>query len=91
MTTREQVVYAMQRALIPLPDGRTVLVAKGSHWHEDDQIVKAHPAMFSTDPRWGLSYSAEPKGFSDPIGPSLADVEAATAAPGEKRAAARRG
>jgi hypothetical protein len=55
------------------------VVRKGTHWPADDPVVKAHPDMFSSDPRYGLSYSAEPKGWSDP------PVEQATAAPGEKR------
>lgn len=54
------------------------LVRKGTHWPADDPIVKAHPDLFSTDPRYGLSYSEQPEGWDAP-------VEQATKAPGEKR------
>jgi hypothetical protein len=60
----------------------TGVVHKGSHWPADDPIVRAHPDLFSDDPRYGLSYTAEPDGWDAP-------VEQATKAPGEKRATRR--
>jgi hypothetical protein len=83
------VVYAMSRALIPAPNGTNVLVAKGSHWPADDPLVLSRPQMFSADPRWGMHYTQEPAGYSAPVSGSIA--ETATATPGEKRAAGRRG
>ena len=56
----------------------TGMVRKGSHWPADDPVVKAHPDLFSADPRFGLNYSVEPDGFDAP-------AETATKAPGEKR------
>lgn len=68
------VVYATRTASV----GQGV-VRKGSHWPADDPIVRAHPDMFSADPRYGLNFSTAPDGWDDP------PVETATAAPGEKR------
>lgn len=64
-------------------NGARVMVHKGSHWPANDPVVKRHPEAFSTDPRYGLQYSEEPKGWDDP------PVEQATAAPGERRQARR--
>jgi hypothetical protein len=63
------------------------LVRKGTHWPADDPIVKAHPDLFSSDPRYGLLYSVEPDGWDEPVGQTAQDppVEQATKAPGEKR------
>jgi len=65
------------------------LVRKGTHWPADDPIVKAHPDLFTTDPRYGMCYSVEPEGWGDPAGE--APVERATKAPGEKRQTRRGG
>lgn len=78
-----QVVYATSRAMVTLENGNQVLVVKGQHWPDTDPVVTAQPSLFSTDPRWGLTYSAEPAGYDDP------PIEQATASPGEKRAARR--
>lgn len=59
--------------------GARVMVHKGSHWPADDPLVTRYPDRFSPDPRWGLQYTQEPRGWDDP------PVEQATAAPGEKR------
>jgi hypothetical protein len=59
--------------------GARVMVHKGTHWPTDDPIVRAHPESFSPDPRFGLQYTQEPRGWDDP------PVETATAAPGERR------
>ena len=61
------------------PQGARVMVHKGTHWPASDPVVRANPANFSPDPRWGLAYSQEPAGWDDP------PVESAPAAPGERR------
>lgn len=76
------VVYATARATIMLPNGARAIVPKGSHWPADDPVVTKQPELFSADPRWGMSYSEEPEGYSAP-------VEAASASPGERRAVPR--
>lgn len=68
------VVYATVNAVIPMPDGSRVVIHAGTHWPVDDPVVRQQPSMFSDDPRYGLSYTAQPEGW-----------EEATAAPGEKR------
>jgi hypothetical protein len=55
---------------------------KGTHWPADDPVVRSHPDLFSTDPRFGLWYSVEPDGYDAPI-------ETASAGPGEKRSVRR--
>lgn len=60
------------------------LIRKGSHWPVTDPVVRQHPDLFSSDPRYGLSYSTEPAGWDAP-------VEQATKAPGEKRQTRRGG
>ena len=77
------VVYASTTAHVTSPDGARMVVQKGSHWPADDPIVRAQPSLFSSDPRYGLTYSAEPAGWDDP------QVETATAVPGERRNARR--
>ena len=77
------VVYAKDTAQIPTEDCGLVLVHKGEHWPASDPVVKAAPTLFSTDPRYGMRYSAEPAGYTDP------PVEQATAAPGERRTVRR--
>jgi hypothetical protein len=73
-----KVVYATVRARVQLESGISGMVQKGSHWPADDPVVRAHPDWFSTDPRYGMSYSVEPDGWDAP-------VEEATAVPGERR------
>lgn len=73
------VVYAIQTASL-MVDGAPILVRGGTHWPADDPAVRAHPNCFSTDPRYGLSWSGNP-----PAEMSEPPVEAATAAPGERR------
>lgn len=51
------VVYAMASGHISGADGLMLYVRKGSHWPATDPAVLASPAMFSTDPRWGLCMS----------------------------------
>lgn len=78
-----RVVYATSTGLVTDPaTGVRGTVQKGSHWPADDPVVKAHPDLFSEDPRWGMNYSVEPDGWDAP-------VEQATAAPGEKRTTRR--
>lgn len=58
-----------------------IAVVAGSHWPADDPVVLAHKALFTDDPRYGLSYSRPPK--------EDAPAESATAVPGEKRTVKR--
>jgi hypothetical protein len=79
------VVFAVSTASVATQTRGQVLVRMGSHWPADDPLVLAHPGLFTADPQPGLSYSERPAELDD------APVESATAAPGEKRAAVRRG
>lgn len=73
------VVYAQYDAQVTTPDGGRFMVRLGQYWPPDDPVVRAAPeGLFSPDPRPGVSCSVPP-------------VEQATAAPGEKRSAVRRG
>ena len=71
-------VFAVQSALV----GRGVSVAKGDVFHASDPLVHAHPELFSRTPPTVRSTP----GWSPP-----ADVEQATAAPGERRTVKRGG
>jgi hypothetical protein len=82
------VVYAMGSETIGLPTGLSVPVQKGTHWPADDPVVKARPALFSSDPRYGLLYTAAPAGYDAELN-ELPESEAATANPGERRSARR--
>lgn len=42
--------------------GYPVTVQGGTHWLEDDPLVRAHPDLFTTDCRYGLAYSGDPPG-----------------------------
>ncbi len=77
------IVYATATFRHVTQDGIGGMVPKGSHWPADDPVVQAHPEAFSSDPRYGLSFSREPAGYDAP-------VEQATAAPGERRMTAPR-
>lgn len=77
------VMYATAQATVQHPDGgMSILVRKGSHWAADDPVVRAHPDLFSPDPRWGMEYTREPAGYDAPM---YELVEQATAGPGERR------
>jgi hypothetical protein len=76
------IVYATATTNVGLPGGGTILVGAGTHWPDNDPVVLAHQDLFSSDPRYGLVFTAEPDGFRDP-------VETASAAPGERRTARR--
>lgn len=76
------IVYAVGTDFVNLPGGGRTRVAKGTHWPATDPAVRARPELFSDDPRWGLLYTVEPDGYDAP-------VEAASAAPGEKRSVRR--
>lgn len=77
------VVYATTTAVVGLPDGGQRRVSPGSHWPADDPFVRAHPDLFSADPRHGLQFTAHRPEWDD------APVEAATAGPGERRTTRR--
>ena len=80
------VVYATYSAQVVTPDGGRHPVQGGRHWPADDPVVQAAPAgLFSPDARYGLSFSVPPPEMAEP------PVEQATAAPGQKRGAVRRG
>ena len=74
------VVFATGTTQVGTPDGGRHLVTAGSHWAASDPVVAAAPpGTFSADPRYGMSYSVPPAEMAE------APVEAATAAPGERR------
>lgn len=79
------VVYAMDNRSVGMPTGNTVRVPKGSHWPASDPVVQACPELFTHDARYGLCYTAAPPGYDS----QLAEVEEATANPGEKRSVRR--
>jgi hypothetical protein len=83
-----EVVYAKDNAAVPMVDGGTVFVSKGSHWPADDPAVKMMPSLFTRDARYGMQYSVEPAGYNDEYQDT--PVETATRAPGEKRPYTRR-
>jgi hypothetical protein len=59
----------------------------GSYWPADDPVVKAHPGLFSADPR-KANLSSTVSVADDEGSPP---VEMVTGAPGERRAQVRRG
>jgi hypothetical protein len=85
-----EVVYATETAALDAPDGGSVLVRKGTHWPADDPLVRAHPQLFTTDPRYGLSWTGPPPAEMAQAPGGQPPVEQATAAPGEQRGTRRR-
>ena len=79
-----KIVYATATVSVATPGGYPALVRGGTHWSADDPLVRAHPDLFSDDPRWGLTSSVPLDDLEPP-------VEQATASPGEKRSTSRRG
>lgn len=80
------VVYATYNAQVVTADGGRHSVRGGQHWPVTDPVVDAAPdGLFSPDARYGVSFSTPPQELSEP------PAEQATAAPGEKRGAVRRG
>jgi len=73
-----KVVYANTTTHVASSRGHTVLLVIGTHWPDNDPLVKAHPELFSDDARFGLNFSSPPVEDAAPI-------EQATAVPGEKR------
>lgn len=80
-----EVVYALASEMVNIPTGATVPVQKGTHWPAGDPVVKARPALFTPDPRYGLQYTEAPPGYDT----DLSEIEEATANPGEKRSVRR--
>lgn len=78
------IVYPVTEAALVTPDGATHIVRRGQHWPADDDVVRAHPHAFTTDPRYGLSFSTPPPEMAYAPGEDL-PVEQATANPGEVR------
>jgi hypothetical protein len=79
------VVFATSTSVVTTPDGGRHTVQGGQHWPANDPVVLASPGLFSTDCRYGLSFSAAPAEMSEP------PVEQVTAGPGETRGRVRRG
>lgn len=73
-----KVVFACNHSPIYI---RGYTIVMGQHWLADDPIVQEHPELFTDDARYGLSASVPIP--EDPV------IEAATAAPGEKRVTRR--
>jgi hypothetical protein len=85
-----ELVFAMGAAVVTLPTGGTVQVAKGSHWPATDPVVRHRPDLFTTDPRYGLFYTVPPPGYDASLEPvDEHEVETATSNPGEKRSVRR--
>lgn len=80
------VVFAKHDAVVDPGDGAQVKVFMGEHRVATDPVVAARPEVFSADPRWGVQWYGDP-----PAEMAEPPVEQATAAPGEKRGAVRRG
>lgn len=80
-----KVVYATATTVIG-----QARIMHGTHWPADDPIVQANPAFFSSDPRYGLNYSAEPAGYQDAEPEAEPDPEPAVEEPRAKRAYVRR-
>lgn len=79
-----QVVYVtVDSAVVLLPDGSPWTLMKGQHYPADDPVVTANPGMFTSDPRYGLTWTGAPP--AEMALPPDDLVEQATAAPGEKR------
>ena len=79
------VVYAVGTERVQIPNGESVPVQKGTHWPATDPVVLAYPALFTSDPRYGLRYTTAPPGHDA----ELNEVEEATANPGERRSVRR--
>ena len=84
MTIR--VVYASTSAMV---DG--FYIRFGETWYADDPMVKANPSLFTDDPRTAGIRTTAPLPEADQLGRPDAPVEQATAAPGERRSAVKRG
>jgi hypothetical protein len=65
--------------------GHSVTIRKGEHWPTTDPVVVARPDLFSSDARYGMSYSVPPPEDAE------GTVEQATAGPGERRNVRPRG
>lgn len=78
-------VFAKATTTVALPNGGVVTVMEGTHWSENDPLVKLHPELFSDDARHGALFSRplEPEDY--PGAPSAPPVEHATAIPGDRR------
>lgn len=85
-----EVVFAMGTENVNMPSGATIQVHKGSHWPRTDPVVKVRPELFTSDPRYGLLYTAAPPGYDTELNElDEGVVESATANPGERRSARR--
>lgn len=79
-----KIVFATTSATVSAGPGNHISVLAGEHWPASDPVVKAHPGLFTDDPRHGLRISVPLEEATD-AGKQEAPVEQATKAPGEKR------
>jgi len=82
----DAVYVKVDSAVVTLADGTPWTLMKGQHYPASDPVVRENPGMFSADPRYGVTWTGPPP-------PEMAEppVEQATAGPGERRGAVRRG
>jgi hypothetical protein len=78
------VVFAKTTASLRMSDGQTVTIRVGTHWPENDPVVVEHPGAFTTDPRYGMSWTGPAPHYMS-LPPDAPLVEEATARPGERR------
>lgn len=83
MTTIEY-LFAKSNATVALEGGGQAVIRMGDHWWAYDEVVRAHPDMFTSNPRPGLKCTRVPPGFDDE-----SPVESTTAGPGERRSTRR--
>jgi hypothetical protein len=83
-----RVVFATATTTVALSSGISVSVNEGSHWSDEDAVVRSHPDLFSADPRYGMLFS-RPLQPEDYPGAEVTvrprSVEQTTARPGERR------
>lgn len=84
------VVFARTNATLTMANGHVVTVRIGTHWPENDSVVREHPDAFTKDPRFGMSWTGEPPAYMS-VPPNVPLVEEATARPGERRGMRRDG
>jgi hypothetical protein len=79
------ILFSCVNAALPMPSGESVFVPLGSHWPAEDAVVKQHPNAFTSDPRFGLSFTGAPPAYMQLPPDQPLPVEDATARPGERR------
>ena len=61
-----EAVFPVADVSLTLDTGAVYPVRRGQHWAASDDVVRQHPDMFSTDPRYGLAFSTPPPEMADP-------------------------